>query len=720
METSYSNTSFSEVCNSIFSIKPNFNVSRTDEDVKRELKLITRKIFGGRISFPSIVVAGTKGKGSTSTVCESILRNCGLKTLLFTSPHIISPLERIKIDGNNISETDFISLYNDVIRVLHEKELPQPFFPNLFTLMFAFLVLRFKNEKRNDVVAVIEVGIGGKFDWTKFFKPTVSVITRLDYDHTEILGDTPYSIAWNKFGIVTKDSVNFSLPQSSLFQESLNKLSFEKRRELVIVHPCWKKEMGLNGPTAEANTSLAVAASIELIKKAASMSPGLAVKLNIKNNKSDKFDKNIFNKNNMNENINKFNDGHLNDERNSHLNDERNSHLNDERNSHLNDERNSHLNDERNSHLNDERNSHLNDERNSHLNDERNSHLNDERNSHLNDERNSHLNDERNSHLNDERNSHLNDERNSHLNDERNSHLNDERNSHLNNERNSHLNDERNSHLNDERNSHLNDERNSHLNDERNSHLNNERNSHLNDERNSHLNNERNSHLNDERNSHLNDERNSHLNNERNSHLNNERNSHLNNERNSHLNNERNSHLNNERNSHLNDELVSDGNIFTIENVTDNFYYDKLCNFIDEGVRSARIDGRYQTIHHNGIKWCIDGAHTLESIKICQEWFDDECAKEEIKNQSDSILLCATSKNRDPNKTLEVMLKRDWKDVFYVTSFGKIELNNQKVVFFNNTKDAVQMIFKIKPKVVLATGSLYLVNDVLKILNNVQ
>ena len=145
MRNSISETiqSFLDVCNSIYSIKPNFN---GDNDAKCQLKLYLQKIFGHKISFPSIVVAGTKGKGSTSTVCESILRSCGWTTLLFTSPHIISVQERIKINGENISEDEFISLYKEVMKSLNENNLQQPFFPNFFTLMFAFLVLSFLEE----------------------------------------------------------------------------------------------------------------------------------------------------------------------------------------------------------------------------------------------------------------------------------------------------------------------------------------------------------------------------------------------------------------------------------------------------------------------------------------------------------------------------------------------------------------------------------------------
>ena len=97
-----------------------------------KLKLIetyANCIFGGKIKTPSIVISGTKGKGSTCSVCESILRASGLRTGLFTSPHLVSPTERIRINGRCISEDQFVSTYNDLISEFRKYKLPiLPFF----------------------------------------------------------------------------------------------------------------------------------------------------------------------------------------------------------------------------------------------------------------------------------------------------------------------------------------------------------------------------------------------------------------------------------------------------------------------------------------------------------------------------------------------------------------------------------------------------------------
>ncbi|OHS97226.1 FolC bifunctional protein [Tritrichomonas foetus] len=226
----------------------------SDDEKKQNLKKYFNILFGGRINFPSIVVAGSKGKGSTSAAIESILRAAGLKTFFFVSPHLILPTERFLINGEKIENEKFIYLYNIIQKMLAENELEDPMMPCCSYLMAAYLV---KKEKFD--VAIIEVGIGGRLDWSKIFNPSISVITHLEYEHTDFLGNTAYSIAWNKFGIVTKKSKNFSVNQTRPeFTEALQKLQNESNRYLEIVQPFWKGETGLKGPTAVINTSLAI------------------------------------------------------------------------------------------------------------------------------------------------------------------------------------------------------------------------------------------------------------------------------------------------------------------------------------------------------------------------------------------------------------------------------------------------------------------------------
>lgn len=251
---------FGEVVRKMINRPPNSFLAHTSKRVLIDTYL--SRIFGGKITIPSIVVAGTKGKGSTCAVCESILRSCGFKTGLFTSPHLVSPTERIRINGKQISEEYFVAKYEDLIRELNRCKLPVlPFFA--FQTLMSGVVF----QEENVDCAVVEVGIGGKFDWTKIYEPTVAGITHLDFDHTETLGSTPFSIAWNKFGIFTKNSMNFAMQQNKEFQKSLDFISRYSGIKYETVEPFWNGKTGLTGPCAIKNSSFGVAITKELVKK---------------------------------------------------------------------------------------------------------------------------------------------------------------------------------------------------------------------------------------------------------------------------------------------------------------------------------------------------------------------------------------------------------------------------------------------------------------------
>jgi dihydrofolate synthase/folylpolyglutamate synthase len=144
--------------------------------------------------FKSIHVAGTNGKGSTSHMLASILQSSGYKTGLYTSPHLKSFTERIKINGREIHE-EFIIRFVNIIRP--QIELLKPSF---FEITVALAFDYFAQEKID--VAVIEVGLGGRLDSTNVITPELSVITNIGWDHTDILGDTLAKIATEKAGII--------------------------------------------------------------------------------------------------------------------------------------------------------------------------------------------------------------------------------------------------------------------------------------------------------------------------------------------------------------------------------------------------------------------------------------------------------------------------------------------------------------------------------------
>jgi dihydrofolate synthase/folylpolyglutamate synthase len=164
-------------------------------------------------TFPSVLIAGTNGKGSTSATLASILRASGLKTGLYTSPHLIRINERIRINGEQISDDDFAALHGEVDRVaeklVENKDLP--WHPSFFEMMTAIAFAYFARERVE--IAVLEVGMGGRLDATNVVEPRVSVITDISLDHQKFLGDTVGEIAREKVGIIRRGGVVVTLPQ---------------------------------------------------------------------------------------------------------------------------------------------------------------------------------------------------------------------------------------------------------------------------------------------------------------------------------------------------------------------------------------------------------------------------------------------------------------------------------------------------------------------------
>ncbi len=147
-------------------------------------------------AFKSIHIAGTNGKGSTAHILSAILQEAGYKVGLYTSPHYKDFRERIKINGQYISEAA-------VINFVHQL---QPFIeaqaPSFFEITVAMAFDYFRQEKVD--IAVIETGLGGRLDSTNIIDPELSIITNIGFDHVDMLGDTLPQIAFEKAGIIKK------------------------------------------------------------------------------------------------------------------------------------------------------------------------------------------------------------------------------------------------------------------------------------------------------------------------------------------------------------------------------------------------------------------------------------------------------------------------------------------------------------------------------------
>ncbi|SHG22417.1 bifunctional folylpolyglutamate synthase/dihydrofolate synthase [Pedobacter caeni] len=152
------------------------------------------KLGNPQHKFKTIHVGGTNGKGSTSHMLAAILQQAGYKTGLYTSPHLKDFRERIRINGEMISEnfvTDFVAQQQDIM-----EEISPSFFEVTVAMAFSYFA-----EEQVDI-AVIEVGLGGRLDSTNIITPELSVITNISLDHTNILGSTLPEIAKEKAGII--------------------------------------------------------------------------------------------------------------------------------------------------------------------------------------------------------------------------------------------------------------------------------------------------------------------------------------------------------------------------------------------------------------------------------------------------------------------------------------------------------------------------------------
>ncbi|WP_367379224.1 folylpolyglutamate synthase/dihydrofolate synthase family protein [Persicobacter sp. CCB-QB2] len=182
--------------------------------------------------FKSIHIAGTNGKGSSSHMLAAILQSAGYKVGLYTSPHLKSFRERIKVNGKEICEEQVVSF---VAGMMSEIERIQPSF---FEMTVAMAFDHFAKEKVD--VAIVEVGLGGRLDSTNVLSPIACLITNIGLDHQAMLGETLTEIAQEKAGIIKeKTPVVVSRKQPEV-QEVFEQIAEEKEAPLMFAQDYWK------------------------------------------------------------------------------------------------------------------------------------------------------------------------------------------------------------------------------------------------------------------------------------------------------------------------------------------------------------------------------------------------------------------------------------------------------------------------------------------------
>eukprot|EP00500_Bicosoecida_sp_ms1_P011302 CAMPEP_0203831328 /NCGR_PEP_ID=MMETSP0115-20131106/68001_1 /ASSEMBLY_ACC=CAM_ASM_000227 /TAXON_ID=33651 /ORGANISM="Bicosoecid sp, Strain ms1" /LENGTH=481 /DNA_ID=CAMNT_0050740391 /DNA_START=24 /DNA_END=1465 /DNA_ORIENTATION=- len=264
----------------------------------RDAALAQMRTFVARLGLdlnalpPVIHVAGTKGKGSTSVMCESILRAHGAKTGLFTSPHLCSLRERFRLDGRPISEPLFLHYFwevwdrlNDAGRRVSDVDgfddgsevVTTPTggtMPPFFRFLTLLALHLFSAEKVD--VLILEVGLGGRLDATNVVpRPVVTAVTTLDLDHCAVLGDTLAEIAREKAGIFKPGVPAVTCPQESSAMKVLQEVAKSETTPLAVVSVAdlaahaggVMPGLGLNGEFQHINAAIAVAVTDEFRRR---------------------------------------------------------------------------------------------------------------------------------------------------------------------------------------------------------------------------------------------------------------------------------------------------------------------------------------------------------------------------------------------------------------------------------------------------------------------
>src|SRR5277367_4341158 len=193
-------------------------------------------------SSPCAHIAGTNGKGSTAAMLESILRAAGLRTGLYTSPHLETINERIRINGENISDEDFAASWSRVHSAIESLMASGKLtaHPTFFECVTAMAFLAFAQHQVD--FAIYEVGLGGRLDATNIVEPEVAVITPVDFDHENYLGHSIEEIAAEKAGIIKANACVVSAAQRPEARSVIARRCVEMNARLVEVDTEWRIE----------------------------------------------------------------------------------------------------------------------------------------------------------------------------------------------------------------------------------------------------------------------------------------------------------------------------------------------------------------------------------------------------------------------------------------------------------------------------------------------
>ena len=216
------------------------------------MRALLRALGNPHQKYPSVIVAGTNGKGSTSATIASILHVSGYRTGIYTSPHLVSIFERWTIDGEPITEDVLI----DAVETMHEAGDRIGIVPTYFEALtvIAFIVF----AKAGCEVVVLEVGMGGRLDATNVVRPIASVITPIGLDHMEYLGNTIRQIAAEKAGVIHRGAIALTSNRDEVVVDVLRRRAEKFDNHFEVVVPDATVTSPLAGDFQRGNTALAM------------------------------------------------------------------------------------------------------------------------------------------------------------------------------------------------------------------------------------------------------------------------------------------------------------------------------------------------------------------------------------------------------------------------------------------------------------------------------
>jgi dihydrofolate synthase/folylpolyglutamate synthase len=195
------------------------------------IRAFTELLGDPQRAYPVVHLTGTNGKTSTSRMIDTLLRTLDLRTGRFTSPHVERMTERISLDGEQLTDEQFVTAFNDVAPYIQLVDDSQPYPLSFFETVVAMAYAAFADAPVD--VAVVEVGLGGTWDATNVADAAVAVLLPVAVDHAHLLGDDPVTIAREKAGIIKPDSVAVSAQQLPDVEEVLRERALDVGARLL-------------------------------------------------------------------------------------------------------------------------------------------------------------------------------------------------------------------------------------------------------------------------------------------------------------------------------------------------------------------------------------------------------------------------------------------------------------------------------------------------------